>query len=138
MDITMDIIKSSTNEVDTDAVMEELHTIMASYAERGIFLSLYFTTNIEITNKDGNEYDFRAARGMVSVPAWVHGGGIGAVLGAMGEGVEFTDNPISLVLRAAQHAAVQQQTIVEHMNQVGEIGLIQLVDNSKLDVVKAD
>jgi hypothetical protein len=138
MDITMDIIKSSTNEVDTDAVMEELHNIMASYAERGIFLSLYFTTNIEIVNKDGNDYGFRAARGMVSVPGWVHGGGIGAVLSAMGEGVEFTDNPVTLVLRAAQHAAAHQQLITEHMNQVGEIGLIQLVDNSKLDVVKID
>lgn len=134
----MDIIKSNTNEVDTDAVMEELHNIMADYAKRGIFLSLFFTTNIEIINKDGNEHDFRAARGMVSVPGWVHGGGIGAVLGAMGEGVEFTDNPITLVMRAAQHAAAHQQLITEHMNQVGEIGLIQLVDNSKLDVVKID
>lgn len=134
----MDIIKSNTNEVDTETVMEELHNIMADYAKRGIFLSIHFTTNIEITNKDGNDYDFHAARGMVSVPGWVHGDGIGAVLGAMGEGVEFTDNPVTLVLRAAQHAAVHQQLIVEHMNQVGEIGLIQLVDNSKLDVVKID
>lgn len=134
----MDIIKSSTNEIDTDAVMEELHNIMASYAERGIFLSLFFTTNIEITNKNGNDYDFRAARGMVSVPAWVHGGGIGAVLGAMGEGVEFTDNQSTLVARAAQYAAVHHKYIIGELNKVGEIGLIKLVDNFTVDVVKAD
>ncbi|UCR75590.1 hypothetical protein PAER4900a_00028 [Pseudomonas phage YMC17/07/R4900a] len=134
----MDIIKSSTNEIDTDAVMEELHNIMASYAERGIFLSLFFTANIEITNKNGNDYDFRAARGMVSVPAWVHGGGVGAFMGAMGEGPEYTDNPITLVARAAQHAAVHHEYIIGELNKVGEIGLIKLVDNSKLDVVKAD
>ena len=140
MDITMDIIKSNANEqeVNVDTVMAELQDLMRSYADRGVFLSIYFSTNIEIVNKNGNEFNHKCSRGMVSTPSWIHGGGIGAVLGAMGEGVEFTDNPISLVLRAAQHAAVHQEYITEELNKVGEIGLIKLVDNSKLDVVKAD
>ncbi len=138
MDKIMDIIKSNANEqeVNVDAVMAELQTLLRSYADRGVFLSIYFTTNVEIVNKNGNEFDHKCSRGMVSTPSWIHGGGVGAVMGAMGEGVEYTDNPIALVLRAAQHAAVHQEYITEELNKVGEIGLIKLVDNSTVEIVQ--